>query len=153
MDSGLKKGPLPKRLSPKLEKRDTRPLPPEALIRLQQISRGKNPSNNFRWLLFLDGRVYHDVHHGGESDWSSPFTDDLAAEPLQTLAAETVADVENWLRQADFLDEPPYQIDENVRGGDIFVVTARLDDRLHEVIYSAVYPPLIDNLWSLIFSA
>lgn len=153
MDSGIKKGPLPKRLPPRLEQRDIRPLPLQALIRLQQISRGKNPSNNFRWLLFLDGRVYYDVHHGGESDWSSPFADDLAAEPLQTLAAETVASVEDWLRQEDFLNEPPYQVDDSVRGGDIFVVTARLDDRLHEVIYAAVYPPLIDNLWSLIFGA
>ncbi len=153
MSSAVKKGALPKRMPPKLEQRDKRPLPPGALLRLQQISRGKSPTANFRWQLYFAGRVYHDTNHGSDSDWGSPFRDDLAPEPTQFLATEIVVSVEEWLRQEDFLNEPPYQIDEGVRGGDTFVVTARLDEQLHEVIYAAVYPPLIDNLWSLIYSA
>lgn len=151
MDASIKKGPLPRRLSPKLEQRDTRPLPSEALLRLQKISRGKNPSNNYRWVLFYDGRVFHDYHEGDESDWSSPFNDDLAAEATEKLGTETVNNVEEWLRQENFLEEPPFQVDENIRGGDYYIVTARLAGQIHEVIYAAVFPPLIDNLWTLVY--
>jgi hypothetical protein len=150
VDEGIVKGPLPKQLPDRMKLRDQRPLPDGALLRFQQMSRGRSPAYNRRWVLFSDGRVYYDRHRGNERDWSSPFKEDLRPKADTNISPESVKAVESWLREADFFDEPPYQVDHGVRDGDNFFVTARLDDRLHEVIYAAVYPPLVENLLNLI---
>lgn len=42
-------------LDVRLQRRDTSPLPEGAWLRFQAINRGKDPSYNYRWLLYENG--------------------------------------------------------------------------------------------------
>jgi hypothetical protein len=50
------------------------------------------------------------------------------------------------LRDAKFAGQPPYQANPSAQDGSWHVVTARLDGRVHEVIYDAFEPPLVRYL-------
>ena len=143
-------GPIPDDLDVRLQRRDTSPLPPWALLRFQVINRGKGPWANYRWVLAQDGRWFLARHSGADHDWQVPFDTDLPTTPTKQVPASVVADVEARLRQADFLRQPHYHVDPTVQDGLYSVVTARLDNREHEVIYNAVYPPLVEFLREII---
>jgi hypothetical protein len=153
MANVTKSGPIPDQLDVRLERRDTQPLPPDALIRFQVIGRGKNPANNYRWILYDDGRLFLARHSGDTSDWKTPFDTELPQTPTQQLDARVVDEVKNQLRQANFLAQAPYQADETVEDGTFYVVTARIDGKVHEIIYDAVSTPLTDFLATIASSA
>ena len=139
----IQQGPLPPNFA---MKRDTDPLPPEALVKFQAISRGPRPAGNHRWLLYRDGRLFLARHSGVADSARLPFDTPLPDTPTLTLPPEQVAEVERRLRQANFTTQPPYQVDPGVEGGAYFIVTARLDGVVHEVIYEAYAPPLVEFL-------
>jgi hypothetical protein len=152
MNSNIVAGQIPEDLDIRLERRDTTPLPADALIRFQAISRAKDPSNNYRWILYEDGRWFAVWHSGDTSDWQTPFDTELPSEPSATLARREVQEIEKELNKADFAGQPPYQVDPRVEGGTYYVVTVRLDGKVHEVIYDGAYPPLVEYLDGIIYT-
>jgi hypothetical protein len=143
MTASIQKGPLPPNFA---MKRDTDPLPPGALVKFQAISRGPRPAGNHRWLLYDDGRLFLARHSGAADSDRLPFDTPLPDAPTLTLPRERVAEVERRLREARFAGEPPYQVNPSVQDGAYFIVTARLDGAVHEVIYEAYAPPLVEFL-------
>lgn len=146
MDRRMRAGPVPSELNVRLQRRDTTPLPSGALVKFQQISRGLDPRYNYRWVLYDDGRWFLARHSNDESDWQTPFDTELPTSPTKRLSANVVDQVKAELRKASFLTEQPYQEDPTVEDGSYFIVTARLDGNEHEVIYNAVYSPLVKFL-------
>lgn len=147
MKEGTYVGPIPDQLDVRLQRRDTDPLPPDALIKFQAIGRGKDPSYNYRWLLYTDGRWFLAWHSGDTSgDWQTPFDTPLPVSPTKQLKANVVNDIKKQLQKANFLAQPPYQADQTVEDGTFYVVTAQMDGQTHEVIYEGVYPPLVEFL-------
>jgi hypothetical protein len=139
-------GPIPEHLDVRLERRDTSPLPPDALVKFQMISRSKRSYLNYRWVLYEDGRWFLARHSGADIDWQIPFDTDLPSTPTRRLPARVVDRVRKQLQDNEFLDQPPYLANKLVKDGDFFVVTARSEGRVHEVIYEAVSPPPVDYL-------
>jgi hypothetical protein len=150
MDADIQTGSIPKELDLRLKRRDTQPLPPGALLKFQLINRGKEPVVNYRWILYEDGRWFFARHSGADSDWQTPFDTELPKSPTQQLPANVVNEVRKNLQSADFLNQPPYQIDRGVRDGGYRIVTARIDGNVHEVIYVAVNSPLLDSLEKIV---
>jgi hypothetical protein len=150
MSEGTYSGAIPDQLDVRLERRDREPLPAGALVKFQAIGRGKSPEFNYRWLLYEDGRWFLAWHSGDTSDWQTPFDTDLPASPTKNLGSKVVKEVKKQLQQANFSSQPPYQADKTVEDGSFYVVTARVDDQVHEVIYEAVYPPLVAYLESFV---
>jgi hypothetical protein len=128
------------------------PLPPDALIRFQVISRGPNPRHNYRWVLNEDRRWFLARHSGDTSDPDRPFDTDLPAEPTRRLGRGVVRKIGRELKKAGLADQPPYTRDRGVRDGGIYIVTARIGGQVHEVIYDAAYPPLVEFLEAIIHS-
>lgn len=149
MKKGPYAGPIPSELDVRLERRDTSPLPPGALVRFQFINRGPSPRNNHRWILYKDGRFHLVWHSGDVSDCSMPFDTELPETPTMQLQAPQVDEVRNRLRQANLCDQPPYQADEAVEDGGFYIVTARIDNRICEVIYEGIRPAIIDFLFEI----
>jgi hypothetical protein len=105
-------------------------------------------SRNYRWVLHSDGRLFcpqlarrrrqrRRLRHRAAGD-----TDD-------DLPPATVAEVERRLRAVGFARQAPYQANPRVQDGSWYIVTARLDGQVHEVVYDAFYPPLITYLDAL----
>jgi len=151
MNGNFVAGPIPEDLDLRLIRRDTEPLPAGALIKFQAISRAKNPSNNYRWILYEDGRWFMAWHSGDTSDWQTPFDTELPAEPTANLARRDVQKIEKEIKNAGFAGQSPYLADPRVEDGTYYVVTARLKDQVHEVIYDAAYPPLVEFLDGIIY--
>lgn len=149
MEKGITAGALPDDLDERLTRRDTTPLPAGALLRLQVINRGKNPIPNYRWLLYDDGRLFLARHSGDTSDPRTPFDTPLPDRPTRTLDQARVEQVRQRLAADGFSRQPPYQADPRVDDGAFTVVTARLDGGVHEVIYDAYAPPLVEFLKGL----
>lgn len=143
-------GPMPELTDVRLQRRDTDPLPPDALLKFQAINRGKDPSYNYRWLLYSDGRWFLAWHSGDTSDWQTPFDTDLPPTATKQLPGAVVSEVKKQLQSANFAAQPPYQVDQTVEDGSFYVVTARLDGQVHEVIYEGVYPALIEFLETMV---
>lgn len=147
MKEGISSGPIPDKLDVRLERRDTTPLPPNALIRFQTINRGKSPALNYRWILYEDGRLFLARHSGDTSgDYRTPFDTELPSDATKQLESNVVKNVKEHLKQANFLEQAPYQLDNSVDDGGSYVVTARINGKVNEVIYEAVSPPLVDFL-------
>ena len=145
--SGVQTGPVPADLDPRLAARDVDPLPPDALVKLQSIGRGKSPAKNYRWVLHGDGRLFLARHSGDTSgDWRVPFDTALPAAPTKTVRAGTVKRVGEELKRAGFAGQPPYQVNPQTEDGTAWVVTARIDGAVHEVIYEGFQPPLVAAL-------
>ena len=133
-------GPLPEGFA---MERDDDPLPEGALVKFQVIDRGADPSYNHRWVLYGDGRLYL-AWNREQSDFTDlPFDTELPDEPTAILNAELVQQVIDELSAADFINQHPFQAQLLVEDGTTYVVTARLDQILHEVIYDAYAPPLV----------
>lgn len=139
-------GPGPGQLDIHLERRDTRALAPGALVRFQVISRSFRPTHNYRWLLYTDGRWFLARHSPYIVDPDAPFDTELPRRPTRRLAQALVREVLGQLEAADFLNQAPYQADERTEDGSFYVITARLGEQVHEVIYNGVYSPLIEYL-------
>ncbi len=136
----------------RLERRDRDPLPPDALVKFQVINRGKDPRDNYRWVLYEDGRYHLARHSGQHENWRVPFDTPLPELPTGQLAPDQVAAVAAQLQQADFFAQPAYQADMTVEDGSFYVITARADDQVHEAIYEALTPPLAQFLEALILT-
>lgn len=146
MKNKIYSGSIPEQLDIRLQRRETTPLPPGTWLRFQAINRGKNPRHNYRWILYEDGKLFFTAHSGDTSDWQTPFDIGWPATPSQNLARQRVDEVKKRLDEADFFAQSPYQVDNTVEDGGFYIVTARLDSREHEVIYEAIYPPLVEFL-------
>jgi hypothetical protein len=143
--SEITAGPIPENLDIRLQRRDTEPLPAGALVRFQAISRAKDPSNNYRWLLYDDGRWFMAWHSGDTSgDWQVPFDTELPANPTRTLPRNVMNEIRQKLREANLPGQQPYQADPTVEDGSYYVVTAMVEGREYEIIYDAVYPALVE---------
>lgn len=151
-ESGFETGPIPANLKDWLEKWDSIALPPEVLLKFQVVSRGPDQSGNYRWLLYEDGRWFMVRHSGDKSRREPPFDRDLPDRPTAQLPAEVIFEVKAQLQAANFLAEPAYQVDRGVRGGSLYIITARIDGKIHRVIYDAAYPPLVEFLDELIYT-
>lgn len=144
-------GPLPEKLNTRLELRDLDPLPEGALVKFQDISRSRDPRLNYRWLLYEDGRWFLARHSESTEEYWIPFDTELPQSPTKVIEIEVVKEVIDQLRAADFLNQPPYQ-SRWTRNGAFYVVTARLDDHEHEVIYESVVKPPVEYLIGLVES-
>ncbi len=142
----LYSGPVPERFD---LQRDQSPLPLEALVKFQAIARGNDVWVNHRWVLYRDGRLYLAWNTGHDGYSTLPFDTELPDTPTQVLDKDSVNQVETQLRAGDFLQQPPYQIDTTVEDGTFYIVTARIDSKIHEVIYEAYESPLVDFLYNI----
>jgi hypothetical protein len=129
--------------------RDESPLPAGALLRFQTIARGNDVWINHRWVLYRDGRLYLAWNTGHDNYETLPFDTELPIKPTKVLDRDSVNAVEMQLRESGFLNQPPYQLDTAVEDGTFYIVTARIDGMVHEVIYEAYEPPLIDFLYEI----
>jgi hypothetical protein len=150
MGAAKSSGSVPENLDVRLDRRDKSRLPSDALVRFQVISRGKNPGHNYRWVLHEDGNLYYARHSGDTSgDYRDPFDTDLPSEPTKRLSADAVDEVMAQLDEADFANEDRYQADPSVEDGSFYVVTARIEGKVHEVIYDGARPPLVTYLLTI----
>jgi hypothetical protein len=150
MSDFLYSGPVPDELDPRLLRRDTEPLPEGALVKFQVIARGPNPRPNYRWLLFDDGRWFLARHSDADpAEWDAPFDTELPSEPTRQLPGNVVAQVRQQLEAADFWSQPPYQANYQVEDGAFYVVAARRNGAVHEVMYEAVQPAPVAYLETL----
>jgi hypothetical protein len=148
MEERIYRGSIPDQLDIRLERRDALPLPADALVRFQLINRGKSSRPNYHWVLYNDGRWFLARNVGGKH-WQVPFDTDLPAEPTRRFQADVVDEVKEQLQRADFLSQAPYQENRTVRDGGYIIVTARVEERVHEVIYVATRPPLVEFLTAI----
>ena len=148
-------GPMPaaSELDPRLAARDTRPLPANAQLRFQAISRTPDPRANHRWVLLDDGSLFLSFH-SDDSEGATPYDRDLDLS-APTTEIETKARVE--LLNVVFGDlgggvsfgklDPFQQGPPGAEGGMWRVVTARLQDGTwHEVVFDRVNNPMLDAL-------
>lgn len=143
------RGDTPAQLDERLLRRDQSPLPPDALLRVQSINRGKSPAGNLRYYVTTSGDVFESGHSADTNDWQTPFDQDWPAAPARTLDASTVNRLRHVLRR-EFAAEEAYQADQTVEGGVFLVITARItDSRLHEVIYEAIISPVAKEILAL----
>lgn len=149
MSDDLQAGPLPESLDLRLERRDRTPLPEGAFVRFQSISIGPNQTYNYRWLLYNDGRWFLAKNSGADMPRNVPFDTELPATPTRQLTAAEVQTIRDALDQAQFLSEAPYIENTRAEGGSFSVVTAHVNGTVHEVIYVAHYPPLVELLRNL----
>jgi hypothetical protein len=147
----LDAGPVPDEFRLWMKEWDL-PLPSNALIRFQVISRGPNPKNNYQWVLDEDRFWYLARHSGDTSDPDRPFDTVLPAKATSRLKRGTVRKIKRTLKKANLAEQAPYTLDRGVRGGGIYIVTARISGEVHQVIYDAAYPPLVEFLEEIIHS-
>jgi hypothetical protein len=145
MNPRITSGPIPADLLPN---RDRSPLPPDAVVKFQSIGR-LLPDLNYRYVLLRDGSLFYAAHSGAPGDARVLFDTPLPAVATRKLSGRQVAAVEKALRKHRFVEQPPHQVDPQVQDGSIYVVTARVDGREHEVIYEAYAPPLVELLEEL----
>src|SRR5690606_35034612 len=97
-----------------------------------------------------DGRWFLAWHSGDTSDWQTPFDTDLPPTATKQLPGAVVNEVKKQLQSADFSTQSPYQVDQTVEDGSFYIVTARIDGKVHEVIYEGVYPALVEFLDTIV---
>lgn len=137
-------------LDVRLQRRNTDPLPDGALLRFQAIGRGKDPSYNYQWLLYEDGRWFNVWHSGVTTDWQTPFDKPLPDEPTAELPATLMQQIKEQLQLSKFMSQPTYQKDSTVEDGSYYVVTAQHNSQTHEIIYNAVSPPFVTFLEKIV---
>jgi len=148
--SDIYSGPVPNDLDVRLQRRDKNTLPQGAIVKFQQIGRGKSPHQNYRWVLYEDGRWFLARRSSNTNHWQVPFDTPLPTKPTKTLRAFTVAKVKKKLEEAHFFKQAPYQGHRNAHDGVYYVITARRAHQVHEVIYEVYDPPPIDFILSII---
>jgi hypothetical protein len=146
MPKDVRSGPIPNNLDSRLAYRDTKPLPADALIRFQSINRGKNQTDNYRWVLYPDGRWFLAANSGADLAKNTLFDTELPTTPTATLPADLVAKIHKALLDAKFATLPPYFVNPTVDDGGYDVITARIDGNVHEIIYEAYQPPFVELL-------
>lgn len=146
MPSAIQSGAIPDTLDPRLQNRDSEPLPAGALIKYQRINRGKNPRNNYRWVLYPDGRWFLATNSSADLARDMPFDGELPKQPTKTLPDDLVQQIRKALVEAKLDRLPPYAVNPTVEDGTFDVITARIDGKIYEVIYEAYQPPLIELL-------
>ncbi|MCL4869975.1 MAG: hypothetical protein KJ063_13495 [Anaerolineae bacterium] len=134
----------------RLQRRIISPLPEGVLLRFQAINRGKDPSYNYYWQLHEDGRWFHVWHSGDTTEWQTPFDTPLPDEPTTIFPEPVMHQIREQLVEAQLMDQPRYQQDATVEDGSYYVVTARQNEQVYEIIYEAVSPPLVAFLEKLI---
>ena len=137
-------------LDVRLQRRDTSPLPEGAWLRFQAINRGKDPSYNYRWLLYENGLWFNAWHSGDTSDWQTPFDTPLPDQPTAELPAALIDQIREQLSLAQFMTQPPFQQDMTVEDGSYYVVTVQTDGQIYEVIYKTVSPPPVSFLEKIV---
>ncbi len=145
-ESDTHTGPVPDGVARLLAARDTRPLPAGALVRVQVISRGLTGGYNYRWLLYADGRLF--LARNDPEKWVPGilFNTEYPADPAGRVGPKAVAKLQQQFQKAAFFEQPSYQANPRVEDGSYMVVTARMGDREHEIIYNAVSSPLVEYL-------
>ncbi len=130
---------------PRLAGRDRGDLPDGAILRFEAISRGKDPQNDHRLVLFDDGRTFV-AWHGDERFGDKAFGD----EPAAVLGAGVLDEVRGLLADARLEDGPAHRVDPALEGGMWRIVTARGGDgRVCEVVFEGVPSPLADRMQQL----
>lgn len=137
-------GPLPADLDDRILQRDVDPLPPGAFLKFQSISHSPDPRTNHRWILYDDGRL-HMAFHSRDTEGPVPFDRKLPKKPTTVLPKETLDEIRDLLAAERFAELAPYQAREG-EDGMWRVVTARIGDDVHEVVYDRVGTPLVDRL-------
>ena len=120
---------------PRLAGRDRSALPAGAVLRFEAISRGKDPQNDHRLLLFADGRTYV-AWHGD---------DGFGAEPDAVLDDDVLDEVRELLAEARLDEGPARRADPRLEDGMWRIVT--IADR--EVVFEGVPSALADRLQQL----
>jgi len=141
-------GPIPDVLDERLVRRDTSPLRPGELLRVQAISREKDPSGNVRYVIMDSGEVFEGRHSPGTGDWQTPFDLPMGDRPVRKVGGRSVKKLRKLLDER-FSSEPPYQADPTVEGGVFMVVRGRTSQGEHEVIFDAVRPPILAEIIKL----
>lgn len=92
------------------------------------------------------------VVHSGDpnADYRIPFDQDFPEAATFQVLPEEVSAVQQLLGEHQFLTQETYQLQADVEGGAYYVVTARLDSTVHEVIYEAYWPSLLAQLYSVL---
>lgn len=124
--------------------RDTSPLPAGAFLRFQSISHSPDPRTNHRWVLYDDGRLYL-AFHSGDTEGAVPFDRPLPSRPTRTLATAEVAELRDLIEKSDF-PRLPALLSSQGEGGMWQVVSARVGNRIHEVIFDRARHPIVDRL-------
>jgi|GEM_PF-1735254 len=145
----LVKSAIPENLDARLANRDTAPLPEGAFIKFQLISRGKDPSANYRWILFDNGDLYIGHHSEDTSDRKTPFDLPIPKKPRSRLDRKKVQQLTSMLININFLQQEPYQLDKSVEDGGFFIIKAKLNGNEHEVIYDAYYHDFLDTFLNI----
>ena len=68
------------------------------------------------------------------------------------MSGSAVRKIRRLLDRENFSEADPYQVGEDVKGGDFVVVTARRDGAVHEVIYESVNPEFETQLLAMLHS-
>jgi len=143
MSSDAKRGPIPQRLIDRLGDLITGPVPSDVVVALADIGRVKDPSQNVRWQLAGDGRLFL-VRHGG-IDSSVAFDRPLPTTPTATLPADEVSALLAAVKDAGLFDHPGYE-EVPASGGTLLVIRARKGADVHTVVLVNVRTPLTERL-------
>ncbi|MEM7070499.1 MAG: hypothetical protein AAF403_01915, partial [Pseudomonadota bacterium] len=63
--------------------------------------------------------------------------------PANRLEVDQIEKIKQFLIEADFFSQPPYQANHRVEDGGFYIVTAKIGDQQHEIIYEAVISPIV----------
>jgi hypothetical protein len=143
MPSDHKRGPIPQTLADRLPDLITAPLPDDVVLALADVGRVKDPSQNVRWQLTSDGRLFL-VRHGG-TNRSVAFDRPLPAKPTATLPPDEVATLLAAVNDAGLFDHPGYE-EVPASGGTLLVIRARRGTDVHTVVLVNVRTPLTERL-------
>lgn len=127
-------GPVPEGVADELAERDRSPLPAGAVVRFQAIAHGPDHRADVRWVLHDDGAVRLAARRAR-----------LPTSASGAVEMETVREIQDLLAREQFAALAPYQWRAG-EGGALFIVTARVDGAVHEVVYDRAATPLTDRL-------
>jgi hypothetical protein len=140
---------IPDQLMEDLAFRDLSPLGENDFLKYQFISLSPGISHNFRYLLLFDGSLFFAANN--KKPPKNPrliFNSLLPETPSRILSEDEMVKIRILLDENNFFQQKSYQ-QNPVRDGGLVIITARLEDVLHEVWYVNVHNPLIDFLGAI----
>jgi len=123
-------------------------IPHDVIVSFYYVAVSKNPSNNYRWELHRDGRLYITRHSGKNPSFEITFDKPLPKKPTKILSKDKISALYKRFEETKFFEQPKFR-KVFVQGGSYVILRVRRNNSLYEVVYENVESPLIDYLYSI----
>lgn len=140
---------LPHGYDPRLAAVLSEEVPDDVLVSFYYMNASPDPSANYRWELHRDGRLFYVEHSGKNITFENTFDRPLPKRPTKRLTDGDIRALYDQFDRADFFRQPGLQRPSPTEGGVYVVVRARRGDKVHDVVYENLEPPLVNYLYSI----